>query len=101
VTWQLAFLPSFRGNRREQLAYIAREAGTATALKVGDQIMRVIALLPDNPKLGGRRGRVDGTRELVVAGTPFILVYRLNEAHTRIEILRLLHGSQLPEKPSP
>jgi toxin ParE1/3/4 len=40
----------------------------------------------------GRSGRLDGTRELVIESTPFILIYRFeNEAVT---ILRVLHGSR-------
>ena len=41
----------------------------------------------------GRPGRVPDTRELVLPGTPYILVYRILE--TEIVILRLLHGAQL------
>jgi len=43
--------------------------------------------------LMGREGRVRGTRELVIIGSPFIVVYRVTK--TRIEILRLLHGARL------
>jgi addiction module RelE/StbE family toxin len=40
----------------------------------------------------GRIGRVEGTRELVLAPLPYILVYRvLSDA---VEISRALHGSQ-------
>jgi len=48
-------------------------------------------MLLEHPKLG-RPGRVKGTRELVISGTPFVVVYRLPEPQ-HIEILRLLHGS--------
>ena len=37
----------------------------------------------------GRKGRIKGTRELVIPGTPFLLSYRVKETH--IEILALLH----------
>lgn len=40
----------------------------------------------------GRPGRVKGTRELVVVGTPFVVPYRLKKA--RIEILAVVHGSR-------
>jgi toxin ParE1/3/4 len=49
-------------------------------------------MLRQHPKLG-RPGRVKGTRELVISGTPFIAVYRLKGTQ-RIEIIRLLHGLQ-------
>ena len=40
----------------------------------------------------GRSGRLEGTRELVVVGTPFIVPYRIR-ADT-IEILGVFHGRQ-------
>ena len=39
-----------------------------------------------------RPGRVQGTRELVVPATPFIVVYRIEA--TGVVILRVLHGAQ-------
>ncbi len=38
----------------------------------------------------GRKGSVPGTRELIVRGTPFILVYRVRE---EVEILRVRHAA--------
>lgn len=40
----------------------------------------------------GRPGRVAGTRELVVPGTPVILAYRAHAG--RVEVLRILHAKQ-------
>jgi toxin ParE1/3/4 len=40
----------------------------------------------------GRRGRIAGTRELVILGTPFLVAYRLRRK--RVEILALLHGAR-------
>ncbi|MDO8519930.1 MAG: type II toxin-antitoxin system RelE/ParE family toxin [Deltaproteobacteria bacterium] len=40
----------------------------------------------------GRPGRVKGTRELVVVGTPFLIPYRIKKE--RIEILAILHGAR-------
>jgi toxin ParE1/3/4 len=40
----------------------------------------------------GRSGRKPGTRELVLAGSPFLAVYRIRE--DVIEIVRILHGAQ-------
>lgn len=40
----------------------------------------------------GKPGRREGTRELVVVKTPFIVIYRVqNES---VEIIRILHGAQ-------
>jgi toxin ParE1/3/4 len=39
-----------------------------------------------------RPGRVAGTRELIVAGTPHIVAYRV--AASRIEILAMIHAAR-------
>jgi toxin ParE1/3/4 len=41
----------------------------------------------------GRIGRINGTRELVILRTPFILAYSVTG--DLIRILRVLHGAQL------
>jgi addiction module RelE/StbE family toxin len=41
----------------------------------------------------GRPGRVRGTRELVVVGTPYIVAYRIYA--NDVEILTIQHGAQL------
>jgi toxin ParE1/3/4 len=40
----------------------------------------------------GRIGREEGTRELVVAGLPYIVVYRIKG--DAVEILHIFHGAQ-------
>lgn len=40
----------------------------------------------------GKTGRVEGTRELVIANTPYLLVYRVKGK--TVEILRVLHSSK-------
>lgn len=41
--------------------------------------------------LSGRAGRARGTRELVVAPTPFVVVYTVAED---VVVLRVLHGAR-------
>jgi toxin ParE1/3/4 len=40
----------------------------------------------------GRRGRIRGTRELVFAPLPYIVVYRIKEQ--TVDIARIYHGAQ-------
>ena len=40
----------------------------------------------------GRKGRIDGTRELVFPGLPYIVVYRVKDQV--VEIARIYHGAQ-------
>ncbi len=51
-----------------------------------------IAVLAEH-RGSGRAGRVEGTREWVLTGTPYIAVYRV--AGGVIEVLRVLHGAQI------
>ena len=61
------------------------------AVRMRDQIEQRIELLVDQPRLG-RRGRIAGTREMVLSGTPFIVVYR--PYRDGVLILRVLHGAR-------
>ena len=61
------------------------------AIEQGDKIAKNIVKLIAFPKLG-RAGRVKSTRELVISGTSFIVIYKISG--DKIKILALLHGSQ-------
>ena len=61
------------------------------AVSQGDRIAEQIEILQQHPQMG-RPGRKQGTRELVISRTPFIVVYRIKAK--RIELLRVLHGAQ-------
>ncbi len=40
----------------------------------------------------GRIGTIEGTRELVVPGLPYIVVHRLSQQH--VEIIAVFHGAE-------
>ena len=69
--------------------FIAQDNPIA-ALKVIKKIIQAIQLLKHHPSLG-RPGRIPNTREFVVAGTPYIVPYRVKEQ--KIEILRVFHAA--------
>jgi toxin ParE1/3/4 len=72
-------------------AYIAQH-DPAAANRVTFEIVRSVnRLLPANPHVG-RAGRVPGTRELVIPGTPYIVPYRVRD--NRIQILRVYHSAR-------
>lgn len=56
-----------------------------------NEIMHQIELFEDNPEMG-RVGREQGTRELVINRTSFILVYCIEK--NNIYIVQFLHGAQ-------
>ena len=55
------------------------------------RIDRAITSLTAHPKMG-RLGRLAGSRELVVAGTPFIVAYRLRRR--AVEVLGVIHAAR-------
>ena len=88
----LTWLPGAIATLDAQLDYIAQDNPIA-AVAQGDRIHEQVEQLLEHPNLG-RPGRVGKTRELVVSRTPFIVVYRVRPRANRIELIRLLHGSQ-------
>ena len=61
------------------------------AVQVLKRIWDAVQLLAEQPH-AGRAGRVPGTRELVIPGTPFIIPYRVFE--NTVQVLRVLHGKR-------
>lgn len=70
--------------------YIAVEDPSA-AQRMAARVREAVEYLMGQPNLG-RPGRLHDTREFVVSGTPFIVVYRIRGA--AVQILRLLHHAR-------
>jgi toxin ParE1/3/4 len=71
--------------------YWARESSPHAADTMLGRIFSTVELLERFPE-AGRRGRISGTRELVIVPTPFLVAYRIRRG--KIEILSLLHGAR-------
>ena len=94
---QVRWLATALKNLDGEAEYIARE-NPAVARSLVERIHRTVSLLRQNPALG-RPGRIHGTRELVVAGTRYVIPYRVRPELNRIEILRIFHTSRrLPKR---
>ena len=70
--------------------YIRQDNPSAAARTVL-RVLEAIEYLATFPTIG-RTGRVPETRELVVSGTPFIVMYQLRQS--TIFILRVLHAAR-------
>jgi addiction module RelE/StbE family toxin len=82
-------------DRKKIFNYIEADSPRAAA-DVDDYIRIQVEALMKFPEMG-RPGRVNGTRELVVHHTPYIVAYSIQKDTVRI--LRVLHGAQLwPEE---
>lgn len=75
----------------EHAVYTIAQDDPAAALRVHARIVERSQELQRFQNLG-TEGRKPGTRELVVTGTPYILVYRVKDEE--IHILHAWHGKQ-------
>ena len=86
---RLRLAPRARHDLRRITTFIALDNPTA-ARAVVERILERCADLLDFPQQGRPAER--GRRELVIVGTPYIVVYRV--VGDEVHILRVLHGKQ-------
>jgi toxin ParE1/3/4 len=70
--------------------YIAQDSPNSAAV-VANRILNHVDLLATQPQMG-RPGRIVGTRELVIPGSPYIVPYRVRGE--RLELIAIFHGRQ-------
>jgi toxin ParE1/3/4 len=87
---ELNWTPSALRDLDDAGNYITQDNPKA-AVKMARHVQQAVEYLPVHPALG-RSGRLLGTRELVVSGTPFIVVYRVRL--NLIQIVRVLHHAR-------
>ena len=76
---QIVWTEPARQDLREIFAYIAEENPRAARALLAE-IKQRVTVLQNNPQLG-RKGHVEGTRELVLTGTHYLLPYRVKKQH--------------------
>jgi toxin ParE1/3/4 len=81
------FAQSDRGAIFDYIEADSPHAAIAVDERIREQI-EVWARFPQS----GRLGRIEGTRELVISRTPYIVAYRITE--NTVRILRVLHGAR-------
>jgi plasmid stabilization system protein ParE len=74
-----------------QLALYIAEDDPFAATRTVEKILPSINQLDEYPA-SGRVGRVPGTRELLVVGTPYLVPYRVHSG--RVQILRIYHSAR-------
>jgi len=70
--------------------YVQQDNESA-AKRLVARLFSAVGMLTHHP-LAGREGGVKGTRELVVAGTPYVIPYRIRQ--DEIQVLAVLHGAR-------
>jgi toxin ParE1/3/4 len=86
----LYWTPTATSHLRSTYEYIAQE-NPRTGHALIERILEAAERLRDFPRMG-REGRVEHTCELVIAGTPFVVVYRLYRS--RVEVLAVFHAAR-------
>ena len=94
---RIIWSPTARDDLKHVRSTIARR-NPAAAATVAKAILQAVQILARHPSMG-RPGRLPGTRELVIGGTPFILPYTVRDQD--VEIIAVLHGAQTwPDEPT-
>jgi toxin ParE1/3/4 len=70
--------------------YVAKDSSSAADATV-ERIFSATEMLDRYPQIG-RDGRVNGAKELIIAGTPWLVAYRLRG--DSIDVLAVLHGAR-------
>jgi toxin ParE1/3/4 len=78
----------------ESIAEFLQGRSPAVARRVRERLRKTFELLMAVPLIG-HQGTLEGTREFVVTGFPYVVVYRVNLADNALEIVGVYHGAQL------
>ena len=77
--------------RLEDISERIAEDNPAAAARLVDRIRSAAERLAVTPAIG-RPGRVAGTRELIISGTPYIVPYRVTG--DVVQVITVLHSAQ-------
>jgi len=83
----IVWLPEAIAEKDDILDYIANHSVLA-ALGVDDHIAQQVDQLVEFPLLG-RKGRIDGSFELVISSTPYLVAYQIH--NNQVQILHVFH----------
>jgi len=87
LVWQ----PRAQRHLKKIREYI-RQYNPLAAVAMAEQIVKSVGTISSFPQIG-KAGRYPDTRELAVAGTPYIIVYRVRDGV--VVVLAVLHGAQV------
>jgi toxin ParE1/3/4 len=90
VPVEIVWSPLARARLQEIRAFVALDKPDA-AERLATRMVAVVEALRNQPYLG-RAGAEPGIRELVIGGTPYIILYRVRGK--RVTICTVWHGAQ-------
>ncbi len=82
------------GRHLAKIREYIRQFNPRAAAAMAEQIVKSVGAISEFPQIG-KAGRYPDTRELAVAGTPYIIVYRVKDSV--VVVLAVLHGAQIVE----
>jgi len=88
--FRVEITPEAERDIRAIVAYI-RKDNLSAAISVVSAIKEQVNALAQFPDMG-RPGRIDGTREMVLGGLPYIVIYQIGD--NTAYVARVLHGAQ-------
>ncbi len=91
---EIVWSPAALARLQEIRAYVARDKPKATE-RLATRIVAVIEALKNHPHLG-RAGSEPEVRELVIGGTPYIVLYRVRGK--RVIINTIWHAAQRKQR---
>src|SRR5262245_57663336 len=89
---QIRWLERAENDLHELLDYLI-ERDPRAALRIYEAIRNQVGQLAEHPSLG-RPGRVQDTRELVIARAPYLVAYTVDQQIDAVIVLRVLHGAR-------
>jgi addiction module RelE/StbE family toxin len=89
---RIRFTRRFERNLNNILDFISQE-NPVSAKRVIQDIQKSIYVLADYHSVG-RKGSVEGTRELIVTQYPYIVIYRVLESDDEVQVLDIVHMAQ-------
>jgi toxin ParE1/3/4 len=87
---EIVWSPLARARLREIHAFVTLDKPDAAG-RLAIRIVAIVEVLKAHPRLG-RSGSEPGVRELAVAGTPYVILYRVRG--NRVTISTIWHGAQ-------
>jgi addiction module RelE/StbE family toxin len=87
---EVKWTPSALTDLKDAGDYIGQDNPSA-AQAMAVRVQEGVEYLLQHPNLG-RAGRVRGTRELVISGSPFVIIYRVR--FDQIQVVRVLHHAR-------
>jgi toxin ParE1/3/4 len=93
VPVEIVWSPPALARLQEIRAYVALDKPDA-AERLATRIVAVVEALRNHPRLG-RAGTEPGIRELIIGGTPYIVLYGIRGR--RVVISTIWHGAQQKE----